>query len=546
MKLIAVIVADFDRSPIGTRSRLADDLYGESLLRRTLRRITSSERLASVHLAVSTRHAGPAAEAAAGLDVNLETHAAAPVPWQKLVASARKWSLDGWRGGLVSATVLDEFTDPWVSQALGKRESADAVVAVPAAAPLIDPQLIDDMIARYEEIHEDARLVFTQSAPGLSGAIYATSLLDDLINAAQPVCRVMAYVPTQPQRDMIMQPCFHPVPAEIAHAMGRCIVDTQTAFDRVSEIVRNADGEEDGLSASAVSRSLTDRCFTPSGPLPLEVELELITEDSLPETALRPRGKVLGRRAAMEPAVFERLVHELSARDDTRIVLGGFGDPLLHPRLPDLLHMCRNAGIFALAVRTPLVRLDDDALAALFKSRVDVLNVVLDAHSAETYRAVHKSDAFDQVNANIERVLKTHAQANQPQPLVVCEMAKMHATMDEIEPFYDHWISRTGSAVIAGPSHYAGQYPDRSVMNMAPPHRTPCRRIFGRAMILADGRVTMCDQDFKGTRAIGSITSATLSDLWLGDVMTNLRDAHTAGRYDELSLCSRCDEWHRP
>jgi hypothetical protein len=118
--------------------------------------------------------------------------------------------------------------------------------------------------------------------------------------------------------------------------------------------------------------------------------------------------------------------------------------------------------------------------------------------------------------------------------------------MGEMEAFYDHWMNVVGSAVIVGPSHHAGRFPDRAVMNMAPPTRTPCRRILSRMTVLADGSVPVCDQDFAGRHIIGSAASNSLAELWTSPGMESVRQSHRSGEFDGMPLCPACDEWHRP
>jgi hypothetical protein len=115
-----------------------------------------------------------------------------------------------------------------------------------------------------------------------------------------------------------------------------------------------------------------------------------------------------------------------------------------------------------------------------------------------------------------------------------------------MDAFYDHWLRRTGTGVVLGASHFAGQWPDRAVMSMSPPTRFPCARLFHRAMVLADGRVTVCDQDFRGEHAVGSLTANSLGDLWIGDRIREIRQSHVDGGYNGMVLCGRCEEWHRP
>jgi radical SAM protein with 4Fe4S-binding SPASM domain len=64
--------------------------------------------------------------------------------------------------------------------------------------------------------------------------------------------------------------------------------------------------------------------------------------------------------------------------------------------------------------------------------------------------------------------------------------------------------------------------------------------------VLADGRVTMCDQDFRGRHTVGRIAEQTLEEIWRGDELERLRAAHDEGSFESIPLCSSCDEWHRP
>jgi radical SAM protein with 4Fe4S-binding SPASM domain len=544
MKFIAVLEADFERGPLGTRSRLRDDLLGETVLRRTLKRVLECPRLASIHLVVEAAQEALAREVVAGLPVKVETHSAGPPPWQSFVASARKWSLDAWRGGIAGMTVFDEAINPWVLEILARRESADAVACIPAAAVMFDPHLLGEMLAHYEQVHADVRLTFTQSPPGLTAGIFATGFLADLAKAVQPPGRTMTYRPSEPQRDSTLQPCYYSVPPAIAQSTGRLIVDTGAALARVQALLEKGDESNFISRGDAVGCARGEKYAVPV--LPGEVEIELTTEESLPATTLRPRGQAVGQRGPIDADLFGRLVSELAQRDDARVVLGGYGDPLLHPDFPGLLRRCRAAGIFALAVRTPAVTLDESLLEILIENQVDVLNVLLDATTAASYAQVHGADHFDRVVANIEAVLAAHKRTKQPRPLVVCELVKTRATIHEMEAFYDHWLNKTSAAVIAGPSNHAGRWADLGVMNMSPSARFACSRIFSRTMVMADGRVTVCDQDFRGEFAIGSLADRTLSDLWTGSAMQAVRRAEQAGVHNGMAMCPACQEWHRP
>lgn len=548
MKVIAAITADFEHTFLGLPARLETDLRGESIIRRTLKQLRRTPGLASIHLLVDKVQGAVARSAVGDLDVAINIHSAGPPPWRKYVASGRKWSLDGWRGGLAGTTVYDEFNHPWLLQALARQEKADAIVDVPAAAPLLDPQLLGQLIGYYQRIREETRLALVQSAPGLSAIMYHPELLAGLCGVSQPPGRSMAYRPDDPHHDAIHQPCWYAADATIAHGCGRCIADTGTSWARLEAILSelcpaDTDQTPDALT---VSRWLASNGQRLLGSLPREVEIETTTQDPLADSPLRPRGAALERHGEMDIEIFRRIIDELSTLDDRLIVLGGFGDPLLHPQWPEFIRYARKCGILGVALRTSGVHLDARAIDNLLECEPDVLNVLVDAATAATYRKIHGRDHFEQIIANVDQLCSVQYERQAPRPLIVCEMIKTHETMDEMEAFYDHWMRKTSSAVIAGPSNYAGQWPERSVVRMAPPTRFACMRLSGRAMVLADGRLTLCDQDFRGSAAAGSLRSQSLAELWTGGALADVRAGHIRGAWEELSLCCNCDEWHRP
>jgi MoaA/NifB/PqqE/SkfB family radical SAM enzyme len=251
----------------------------------------------------------------------------------------------------------------------------------------------------------------------------------------------------------------------------------------------------------------------------------------------------------MDMGAIDRLFDELGGRDDSLIVFGGFGEPLLHPEFDEIVRRARRAGVFGLAMRTNGLALDAARIDAILAARVDVVVVLLDAHSPELYREVHRFDGYEQAVANMNALLDARAARKCPQPLVVPEMVKTRRTIGQMEAFYDDWIRKTGCAAIVGaeiPPGLADAFPDPAIMDMSPPKRFPCVRLWSRLVVLADGTVTICTQDVRGEQAIGRLGESSVGELWTGNRMNDLRRAHRSDEYGLMPLCPPCRQWHRP
>ncbi|MGD2109251.1 MAG: SPASM domain-containing protein [Phycisphaerae bacterium] len=552
MKTIAAILADLEVTPLGTRSRLTDELRGIPVLRRTVDRVAGARGVESVHVLCPETQTPRCKRLLGDADALVIPVNTTPPAWASLARTGCKWSLDGWRGGIGGTTHFEEFVDGRLLAELLDSVEADAVLSVHAAAPLVDVALIDRMIRHHQTARRESRLTFTQAPPGLAGIVLDAPLVRELAEKNVPLGWVLSYKPDTPQKDLVFQTCCLEVPPEVRYAVGRLTADTERSFRRLVSLL----DDHDDPDLETIGRWLTQQESATTEPSPREVEIELTTDDPYPDAPLVPRGSRVEKRGPIDLKIVERIVGELIRYDDSLVVLGGFGDPLRHPQFGQVLRSIRGVQadgkrLFGLAVRTRGADLTREHIEAMFDHGVDVLEVALDAWTPELYgRLQSPSDPsaarLEDVLHRVEQLSAMRRQRQAVQPIVVPSMVKARENVHELDDFHDGWIRRLGAVTIHGVSHYARQFEDRSVIQMAPKPRVGCRRLRCRCMVLADGRATMCDQDFNGRHALGSLREHSLEQLWNGATFNALRDAHRKGRFDLNPLCPACDEWHRP
>lgn len=545
MKCIAVINVDLDRSPLGTRSRLAEELAGKTVLRRTLERVGRASRVATVHLLCPVAQAEQLRDMTWGLPVKVEPHNGGAPPYEQLVRASRWWGADSWRGGAGCLSVYDEDARLDAMAALAAREQASMVLAVPAAAVVIDPIMLDAMIEQQSKNLDAAKMTFAPGPPGLAAIVLTRELLSEIAPSGQPPGVLLTYHPDRPYADLTGREACYRADADVMEASGRLLADTQRSVERLRALLA-AGGDE--WNAGQISRWLTARQESHVEAIPAEIEIELTTDDPLAGTLLRPRGAVVGSRGPIRADVVKRVLDSLGEFDDVRIVLAGHGEPTRHPAFADICSMARRCpAVGAIAVRTCGILPTDTKQAetieeAIFGTPVDLVEVTLDAATAGTYARVHGVDAFESATARMNIWAERRIQRQQVRPLIMPSFVKANENMGDMEAFFDAWQGKLGMAVITGHSHFAGQVERRAVTSVAPPVRVPCRRTFSRAMILADGRMTTCDQDFAGRQAMGTLSETSFAELWANATLQAIR----AGRNDGLPLCPKCDEWHRP
>ncbi|MFQ5805687.1 MAG: radical SAM/SPASM domain-containing protein [Phycisphaerae bacterium] len=547
MKLVAAVFADFAETFLGGESQLLTRLGSRSVLGHMLTRLMDVEGLERRCLFVRPRDEGGAREVLGELGLADEIDVLAldtgARPRRRLLRCGRKWNLEAWRGSPPGSTWFDEYVEPLCVARVLDHYQCEGVLCLGGHQPVLDVGIATEMLTHQRENDAEARFLFTQAPPGLAGIILRRDVTRELLEQQLPVGLLLSYRPEMPQMDPITKQSCLRIAAEVAQTPARLTADTR----RGREVLAQAFAElGEDCDAGALCAWLRADGPDRAGSLPVEVELELTTDDPSPETTLRPRGDRVPRRRLEGLDAVGRLARQLATYDDRLVFLGGHGDPLLHPEFPEICRRIRAAGVCGLGVGTTLVELSDPVLSALIDSGVDVVEVRLDANSAATYRAVHNVDAFERVLSNIERIQAARRKHKSPQPLVVCSLTRCAATLAELEAFFERWIQTTGWAVILGYNEYVGVLPPDSLLATRPPTRGPCQRLATRMMLLADGQAVLCSQDVGGVTTLGSWVSDGLADLWRGAALRNARESHSWRAFDNYPLCGRCGEWFRP
>lgn len=462
------------------------------------------------------------------------------LPTIDTVSAARRWT-DGWRGGLMNTCDFDiGFHGPWLREVMEKLSSA-AVVLIDPSAGLVDPRIIDQLI-EHSGRREQIELCFTQAAPGLGGALLRRSLVDRLAAAGTHPGRILHYLPDQPMRDPIGGEGCVPVPKAVARTTRSFRLDSDRQIARLTAAAVDLNGELVQSDAEDLVNRLN---WTPEVDLlPREVILE-ITARRATSPMFNAAGHLRIDRPDMPLELARRIFDQLGRADDIRITLGGVGDPLLHPRLSEMLQDARQAGLRALHVETDLLPEDQNAIEQLAESEVDIVSVHLPAMNAANYARIMRVDAFTTVIENMKRFLTRRHELRRGVPILVPVFTKCRLNLSEMEAWYDQWLKALGSAVIAGPTDLAGLIPDSGVADMAPPNRRPCSRIWSGLSILCDGTVVSCEQDVLGRQLMGDARTESVSTIWKHG-FSGLRSDHSAGCFASRPACVACREWHRP
>lgn len=124
------------------------------------------------------------------------------------------------------------------------------------------------------------------------------------------------------------------------------------------------------------------------------------------------------RRAWKDPfgemswETFQAILRDLQAFPDLqRVTFGGFGEPLLHPRIVNMVAGIRKLGV-GVTLTTNGLLLDRPVSEALLEAGLDTLVVSIDPMHVQAYTRAGLSDGVDRVLANIQELRKLAQRRN--------------------------------------------------------------------------------------------------------------------------------------
>jgi len=268
------------------------------------------------------------------------------------------------------------------------------------------------------------------------------------------------------------------------------------------------------------------------------------------------------RPALLDMALFSRLLADVGYRA-LILSLWNWGEPLLHPDLPAMVAAGAERGLLT-ALTTNGLLLDEERSEALIRAGLVLMTVSLDGADAATYQAVHGSDEFGRVTANLARFLAVRTRLGSRLPLVELKMVLTRDTENDMPAF--HRLSRELGAdrvrfrrlVWAHDANLERLAPQRAELRR--PHgivpsrfRVPCDRPWMSTVVLAGGEVVPCCADTKGEFVMGHLGDpGGLPALWNGPRYREFRRRLLTDPRG-ISICATCpaasfqgDTWDGP
>jgi len=261
-----------------------------------------------------------------------------------------------------------------------------------------------------------------------------------------------------------------------------------------------------------------------------------------------PNGLGLLTRAMgfMDYDLFTRVVDEMAPHVRTT-TLHIWGEPLLHPRIYDMMAYCRSKGLHS-EISTNATLLSEENSRKILDAGLGAIYLCLDGATSETYERVRRRADFKETRANILRFVGMKNERGGG-PRVSVQIINIKPTAAEIEQFRAVWtVPGVDRVHIKAFDSWGDQVEEISELRaetgklVLPEKRFHCPNLWYHVHIYWDGTLVCCDRDYNAVNPLGNAQDGVMK-AWNGPAMVGLRRKHLEGRLDDVPSCSNCVEW---
>lgn len=253
--------------------------------------------------------------------------------------------------------------------------------------------------------------------------------------------------------------------------------------------------------------------------------------------------------AQLDVGLHKKLVNEV-ANDGLGICqylrYSASGETLLYPKIEEMLEYACNHSKTKINVTTNGMLLTELRAKKLLDIGVDVVDISIDAFTNETYAKIRVNGDLNITRPNVlglTNLIKKYKYNTK----VVVSFVEQPLNKNEALDFERFWKKSGVDYVVIRRLHSAGGAKKEIKVKMDKVFkdisRKPCVYPWERLVLTPIGTIGFCPADWKHESQIADFKNHTIKEIWKGNYMKRLREAHLKNDFSGFDFCKQCPDW---
>jgi MoaA/NifB/PqqE/SkfB family radical SAM enzyme len=271
-----------------------------------------------------------------------------------------------------------------------------------------------------------------------------------------------------------------------------------------------------------------------------EVRYE-VTDHCNATCVMCPRDKHVDARehGIMNQEKYERSIDEVAALGAKKVVLTGFGEPLLDKRLELKVAYAKGKGLATYFI-TNASALTPKRSTQLLEAGLDEMRVSFYGMRPETYNAVMQGLDFERTRSKVLEFLRLRDELGK-RTRVQMSYLELKENQGDTEAFRGYWEPKVDALEIWKPHNFGDGRDYRERQDDS--KKTSCGRPEnGPLQIQWNGEVIPCCYDYNNQIILGNAFERPVLEILNGSKYRLLRYAHRMKKFGLFPYCDQCDQ----
>jgi len=253
----------------------------------------------------------------------------------------------------------------------------------------------------------------------------------------------------------------------------------------------------------------------------------------------------LNKMGTMDIKLYKKIINNCVKLKINNVTLSFFGEPLLDKSLIEKIKYAKSRNI-ATAFYSNASLLNEKWAKSLVESGLDSITISFDGNSKETYEKIRRNLNFDVTKKNILGLVEMRNELNKKNPKINLVLVELEENKKEINDFYKEWKNKVDGINIINMRNWANDIQKKGTKESfhfnKKLERKPCALIWRRMIVDWNGDVVLCCDDWNHSTILGNLNKQTIEEIWSGEKLRKIREAHVKGEFHKVPLCSGCNK----
>lgn len=242
----------------------------------------------------------------------------------------------------------------------------------------------------------------------------------------------------------------------------------------------------------------------------------------------------------MDQALYEKSIDEVVALGAKKIVLTGFGEPMLDKRLELKIKYAKSKGLSTYIISNGSI-LNSKRARTILEAGLDEIRISFYGMTPETYNAVMQGLDFNKTMTGMMEFLKLRDELGAKTKIQVSYL-EMEENKADTGKFREFWESIVDAIEIWRPHNFGDGRDYRDRVEEIEIKNTCGRPENGPLQIQWNGEVIPCCYDYNNQIILGNAFTTPVLEILNGPKYRLLRYAHRQKQFEMFPYCNQCDQ----